>query len=407
MDNSIVLDHRLIDNFFVSSDQTGQVQTVRNNLSAPNGIEKKERIYKDRQETGESFDIKILDSEWILRDKLHKILAAHENTFRTIIYMSHDPSFAVEYVMKVKKIFQYPFLSTKFELELNDHANLTKYLNFSLATVSYVKENTVNTRIIKLDSRSDDKKGVEEIFHYMRKVLIQTNKLESIELIILDIHSTFKMNKNCRSKAQDLLDEFKSNGKTLIINHSFFFKNNDDVGDDVAGDYDNDESYHVKAVLIQKKIKLNFLKIKKPFGPLPYMLEFILENIKNELENYEENSFILDPQLFDRKSLILDSNEYNDDFENALNQLTIKKKENSDFNPDQPQVNRAQKQIMQKNVPNEPRGSRSRDKNQYQTKKKNLQNESSGSSGESENQVRAKKKKLQNESSGSRGGAKN
>lgn len=301
VDDSITLDTRFIDNTFFSNcykNHKINIDYARNLLKVQNGILEQELITKDEKNgeeflsEGESFNYEISGTnQWIPRNKLHRVLATHENTFRTIFLMSNlyksqisPMSRLINLTNRIADLNKQQNLNLKKsqmqQIFVNDFKDLP---NFSLATMGYVKGVCVIAEIVKIEEQqSVNKDGVELIFDHVSKIYI--DKFKDPEIIILDVHSTYNMSPDCYKKAEKLVKKFQDRGKTFIINLSYFFEKEGIITSN--------------NIIIQKQLlDLKFIKnIDEPRGSLAMNLEFFLSH--PVFINFKD-SIVLDWKLID------------------------------------------------------------------------------------------------------------
>ena len=80
------------------------LSAIQNDL-AEQELLSEDKITDDEIILGESLNLKYED-KFIPRNKLHRVLAAHENTFRTIFFKHHNPDFASDYINSAKNILK-------------------------------------------------------------------------------------------------------------------------------------------------------------------------------------------------------------------------------------------------------------------------------------------------------------
>lgn len=282
----------------------------------------------DKRLLENSFNIKYRDTEkWIPRNKLHLVLAAHENTFRTIFYMADDSSFAKTKIDEFKRILKDQ--REKKSIDKNIAGLLkngdTMYSNFGIATLGYIDatEEHVISHIIRVDgydtsqvfSRHSKEYNVghseAKIFDRVYWILEKTDFFENKNYIILDLHSTLSPCRCCYRDAGKLLEKFNAkfkNEKTLKINISY-----------TAKDYIPKDEDKIKNV-ISEQIELAFVKASEPRGSL------VLDLQNNFLKPNEfDDSLEFDWQLVENAVLSSGWTNYVTAIENARNQLIYRK----------------------------------------------------------------------------------
>lgn len=248
-----------------------------------------DRITDDEMILGQSFNIPYGD-KFIPRNKLHRVLAAHENLFRTIVLMADNPSFALNYINLAKEILNQQnqnlirtvmdqVINTNFQgrkILIDEAQNNKTYPNFGIATLAYVEDNLVISQIIKV-CKSKRGHPHEQIFDQLSEILLETNILNEKKFIILDIHSALGLCKPCFEQAEKLVKKFEEKGIELKINVSYV----------ALYGY---EIHQLADKIVQKQIELIFLEVFPPHG-------LLVSQLKSYLSNELEDRIDLDPQL--------------------------------------------------------------------------------------------------------------
>lgn len=275
------------------------------------------RIKGDEEILGESLRIKNKTiGKWISRNKLHRVMAAHENYLRTIFYFAHEKisSFADKYMEECRKILEKQreeqkdrkkrikminsnFVDFKiYEFERTSNYKKVKFPNFAMATLSYIKNEKLITKIINVgklktevrsrnhkNNRSKSLHSEAQIFDRLNYILDNETKFfEDKNFIILDIHSTYYTCGECLQDAQKLLKKFNDKKINLQIVISYVSK---------FGKKNKNTSANIREIK-QKKIELLFLKIDEP-------CKTYVKKLKSKLDKIGQldNSFDLDPEL--------------------------------------------------------------------------------------------------------------
>lgn len=260
-----------------------------------NGLAKQRLLLKDKVSgsemiLGQSFNIPY-GEKYIPRNKLHRVLAAHENLFRTVFFLADNPSYAIDYIDSAKKILKYQskdfdrsdmieIINSNFQGKKILLGQGITYPNFGLATMGYVEDNHVISQIIKV-CKIREGHPHEQIFAEMREILLHTDILNGRDLIILDIHCALNLCENCFGYAEKLVKDFERKGIELIINVSYTAQYGYKI-------------YQLHNKIIQKQVELIFLDIYEPSGRL--ISDLMSHLSANELEDTTD----LDLQLIDK-----------------------------------------------------------------------------------------------------------